>query len=48
MPLQYLAIISSVRENRLADRMVSLLKQQFEEELAPKGHVLKVLGNIKR
>ena len=43
MPLQYLAIISSVRENRLADRMVSVLKQKFEEELAPKGHVLKVL-----
>ncbi|XP_002154885.1 NADPH azoreductase [Hydra vulgaris] len=43
MPLQFLAIISSVRENRLADNMVALLKKQFEKEMAPSGHVLKFL-----
>ncbi|XP_002156332.1 NADPH azoreductase [Hydra vulgaris] len=43
MSLKYLALISSIRESRLADRMLSLLQTKFDAVLAPRGHSLQVL-----
>lgn len=42
--LNVLCIVSSVREGRIAERMVKFIENEFEEILKPKGHVLEVIG----
>lgn len=43
MALNFLCIVSSIREGRMAERMIALLRNKFNEVLAPKGHTLEVL-----
>ena len=42
--LKLVCIVASVREGRMADRMIKLVKQQFAEVLKPAGHTLVIIG----
>ena len=44
MALKFVCIVSSVREGRNAERMLTLLKKQFDNILKPKGHTLQIVG----
>lgn len=43
MALKFVCIVSSVREGRNAERMLTLLKKQFDNILKPKGHTLQIV-----
>lgn len=42
--LKFVCVIGSVREGRLADRIVKFLKKMFDEVMKPKGHTLEIIG----
>lgn len=42
--LKFVAIVASVREGRLAERMMKLVQKTFDEKLKPNGHTLKFVG----
>ena len=44
MSLKFACFISSCREGRMADRMIKLVKSQFEKTMACKGHKLEFIG----
>jgi len=41
--LKFLCIVASVREGRMAERMMKLVKSQFEKTMAPAGHTLTIM-----
>jgi len=42
-PLKFVCIVSSVREGRLAERMIRLIKKQFDATIGKNGHSLTII-----
>ena len=42
--LKFVCIVASVREGRMAERVLKLVQQQFDDVMKPKGHSLTIVG----